>query len=196
MLLFLGFKYFLKAGTSPSAGGEWGSNSIWAPLFKLPISDQLAQAPGKGFSHPELLRILSASSNHFLIIIQPQPWMFSYCIRFYQPKRFHEASFTFWSLLNSDELLWRRPKNCHRLQFIFLTSNYQKFILLKGKFCLKKKYDRIEGCSSDLFSLYFDIFCRGVTNSPGNNLTGHFLPKFWHILPRNIFKGNLTSELC
>ena len=108
VLLFLGFKCFLKAGTSPSAGGEWGSNSIWAPLFKLPISDQLAQAPGKSFSHPELLRMLSSSSHHFLITIQPEPWMFSYCIRFYQPKRFHEASFTLieWAFLEPLELWW------------------------------------------------------------------------------------------
>ena len=48
-----------------------------------------------------------------------------------------------------------------------------------------------------IFSLYILIYsAEGVTNSPGNNLTGHFLPKFWHILPRNIFKGNLTSQLC
>ena len=29
----------------------------------------------------------------------------------------------------------------------------------------------------------FDIFWTTLTNSPRNNLTGHFLPKFWHILP-------------
>ena len=29
----------------------------------------------------------------------------------------------------------------------------------------------------------FDIFWAALTNSPRNNLTGHFLPKFWHILP-------------
>ena len=31
--------------------------------------------------------------------------------------------------------------------------------------------------------LVFDIFWTTLTNSPRNNLTGHFLPKFWHILP-------------
>ena len=29
----------------------------------------------------------------------------------------------------------------------------------------------------------FDIFWTTLTNSPRNNLTGLFLPKFWHILP-------------
>ena len=28
-----------------------------------------------------------------------------------------------------------------------------------------------------------DIFSTSLTISPRNNLTGHFLPKFWHILP-------------
>ena len=33
------------------------------------------------------------------------------------------------------------------------------------------------------YFLFFDIFCTDRTISPRNNLTGHFLPKFWHILP-------------
>ena len=32
------------------------------------------------------------------------------------------------------------------------------------------------------FSLFFDIFRADLRYSLGNNLTGHFLPKFWHIL--------------
>ena len=49
----ISFKYFLKAlSTSPSAGGEQGSNSIWAPhpTLQTPsiIWPAMAQAPGKG----------------------------------------------------------------------------------------------------------------------------------------------------
>ena len=49
----ISFKYFLKApSTSPSAGGEQGSNSIWAPhpTPQTPsiIWPAMAQAPGKG----------------------------------------------------------------------------------------------------------------------------------------------------
>ena len=48
----ISFKYFLKApSTSPSAGGEQGSNSIWAPHPTPPtpsiIWPAMAQAPGK-----------------------------------------------------------------------------------------------------------------------------------------------------
>ena len=54
----ISFKYFLKASsTSPSAGGEQGSNSIWAPhpTPQTPsiIWPAMAQAPGKGlYSSP------------------------------------------------------------------------------------------------------------------------------------------------
>ena len=54
----ISFKYFLKApSTSPSAGGEQGSNSIWAPhpTLQTPsiIWPAMAQAPGKGlYSSP------------------------------------------------------------------------------------------------------------------------------------------------
>ena len=78
--------------------------------------------------------------------------------------------------------------NCYTISRLFCSripgtvDLYRKHIKVFGSLLFLRKTETIP-CILCFLAPVFDIFRATLTNSPRNNLTGHFLPKFWHILP-------------